>query len=109
MRRVMPLASLLLSLLFIHQAIAAEDLGIAMYRQVVAVGLECARGKSGSQVVSCYVRASPKKCEPYVYPALVQQNDERFTAQQAWAYCVASCLDASAWSSRFGECSRELK
>jgi hypothetical protein len=109
MRRAIQLASLLLSLLFIHQAFGAEDLGMAMYRQVVAVGLECARGKSGSQVVSCYVRASPKKCEAYVYPALAQYDDERLTAQRAWAYCVSSCLDASAWSRSFGECSRELK
>lgn len=109
MKRAIQLASLLLSLLFIRQAIAAEDLGMAMYRQVVAAGLECAKGKSGSQVVSCYVRASPKKCEAYVYAALTQQDDERLTAQHAWAYCVASCLDASAWSRSFGDCSRELK
>jgi hypothetical protein len=108
-RRAIQLTSLLLSLLFIQQTIAAEDLGMAMYRQVIAVGRECAKGKSGSQVVSCYVRASPKKCEAYVYPALAQYADERLTAQHAWAYCVSSCLDASAWSRNFGECSRELK
>ena len=88
---------------------AEEDLGIALYREVVAVGRQCAQEKSGSQVISCYVKASPKKCEQQVYEAFTKSDEARSSARRAWAYCVASCLDASFWSRSLGECTRELK
>ena len=102
-------ASLLLILLSLERVIGAEDQGIAFYREVLAVARGCAEGKSGSAVVSCYVRASPQKCETEVYEAMTRQGQARSSARRAWAFCVASCLDAGLWSRSFGECSRELR
>ena len=109
MKPVIRLASGLLFLMLIEHATAAEDLGMALYREVIAVGRGCAKEKSGSQVIACYVRASPKKCESYVYAAFTKQDEEQSSARRTWAYCVSSCLDASAWSRSVGECARELK
>jgi hypothetical protein len=93
----------------IELAAAGEDRGMALYREVVEVGRQCAKENPGSQVISCFVRASPKKCESYVYSAFTQEEDAQSSAKRAWAYCVASCLNANFWSRNFGECARELK
>ena len=104
------LAFMLLVLLLVKPAMGAEeDLGLALNREVVAVGRQCAQGKSGSQVISCYVKASPRKCEPQVYEAFTKSDEAQSEARRAWAYCVASCIDAGFWSRSLGECTRELK
>jgi hypothetical protein len=98
-----------MALVAVEIAIANEDLGRAYYREVVEVGRQCAKDKHGSEAISCFVRASPRKCESYVVGAFTQQDDAQSSAKRAWAYCVSSCLNASFWSRHFGECSTELK
>ncbi len=42
------------------------DRGLELFKDVLAKGRECEAGKTGSEVVSCYVKASPSKCESYI-------------------------------------------
>jgi hypothetical protein len=108
MNPVFRLAFFFLVLSFTENALG-EDLSLALYREVIAVGRQCAQGKSGSQVIPCYVRASPKKCEKQVYEALSKSPDGWYEAHRPWAYCIASCIDAGFLSRTLGECRRELK
>lgn len=81
------------------------DRGLELFKDVLAKGRECEAGKTGSEVVSCYVKASPSKCESYVYEVYSRRNN---AARQAWRLCVAMCADAGLWSRTYGECSRDL-
>lgn len=108
MNPVVRLTFFFLVLLLTEQALA-EDPGFVFYREVLAVGRQCAKGKSGSQVFSCYVKASPKKCEKQVYEAFAKNDEPWYEAHRYWAYCIASCVDAGFLSRNLGECTRELK
>jgi hypothetical protein len=85
----------------------SEDRGKQLFDEVVGKAKECAAGKSGSEVSNCYIRATPKKCQPHVINLL--SREEKDEARRAWYLCIASCADAGFWSANFGECSRELK
>lgn len=79
--------------------------GLELFKDVLAKGRECEAGKTGSEVVSCYVKASPSKCESYIYEVYSRRNN---AARQAWRLCVATCADAGLWSRTYGECARDL-
>lgn len=106
--RIPSLLIVLASIISVQSA-EAQDRGMEFYEEVVKIGQSCAAGKSGTEVISCFSRASPKKCESHVYQAFTQQDDALYAARRAWAFCVASCVDAGIWSSNLGECKRELK
>ena len=106
--RVLP-SFFVVALIVLGQSVEAQDRGMDFYREVVRIGQDCASGKAGTEFISCFSRASPKKCESNVYQAFTQQDDALDAARRAWAFCVASCVDADLWSSNFGECKRELK
>ena len=84
-----------------------EDRGKQFFDEVIGKAKECSAGKSGSEVSNCFIRATPKKCQPHVIDLL--SREEKGEAKRAWYLCVASCTDAGFWSANFGECSRELK
>lgn len=91
-----------------YQPPKSRDRGAALFKDVINAGKQCASENTGTQVISCFARASPKKCESIVYAHFANlAGGHEYTP--AWAYCVASCADAGAWSRNFGECSRELK
>jgi hypothetical protein len=103
--------SLLFALVLIvfMQSVEAQDRGMNFYREVLKTGQICRAGKSGTDVISCFTRASPKKCESSVFQASTREDDARVAAESAWVFCVASCVDAGVWASNFGECRRDLK
>lgn len=97
-----------LGILLSGNVFGADDPGTILFNEVLKVADQCATNKSGTQVISCYVKASPKKCESVVLSHFVGLNaGQQYTP--AWYFCVASCVDAGVWSRTFGECSRELK
>lgn len=83
----------------------AQDKGLELFQTVMENAKRCAAGKSGSEVSSCYVKATPAKCESQVYEYLARRGDR---PQHAWYFCVASCADAGFWSQSFGDCAREI-
>jgi hypothetical protein len=85
----------------------SEDRGRQLFNEVINNAKECAAGKSGSEVLNCYIRATPKKCQQHVIEYF--SREEKDEARRAWFFCVASCADAGLWSANLGECSRELK
>src|SRR5262245_8012069 len=109
MRTVILCVSLVMILSSVELATGGDDPGMALYREVLAVGSRCAAGKARPEAILCFVKASPKKCESKVYAAFLQQNDAQSLAQRAWASCVASCFNADYWSRNFGGCARELQ
>jgi hypothetical protein len=83
------------------------DRGEQLFYKVLARAQECNANKSGSEVSSCMIKATPKKCQPQMIYFLSREDKDE--ARRALYFCVASCADAGFWSTRFGECSRELK
>ena len=63
----------------------------------------CVTAKEFSPVALCFLKSTPKKCQPLVYDALLGSRNK-----QQWYLCVISCGDAGWYSRTFGECSREL-
>ena len=63
----------------------------------------CVTAKEFSPVALCFLKSTPKKCQPLVYDALLGSGNK-----QQWYLCVISCGDAGWYSRTFGECSREL-
>ena len=78
-----------------ERAPSPEDI---YYRNVLDAARECVRGKDHSPV-TCWAKASPKKCESLTYDT---------TERRSWMLCVRTCADASLWSRNFGECKTGL-
>lgn len=93
---------------FLPFTVAAQDKGSELFQTVTENAVRCAVGKSGSEFVSCYVKATPAKCESQVYEYFARRGDNKNEAQRAWYYCVTSCAEAGFWSRSFGDCAREI-
>lgn len=106
--KILPIILLFMALAFSAIAIRAEDAGVALFREVIKVGRECAQKTTGPKKISCFAMASPKKCESIVYTHFGNLGEENESINP-WVFCVASCADAGAWSRTFGDCSRSLK
>lgn len=91
------------------QLAQAQDPGLKFYSEVLKVAQACASGKSGTEQILCYTKATPNKCESEIRQMIASDGNDRSTAMKSWQICVASCADASIWSSEFGECSREIE
>ena len=63
----------------------------------------CVTAEEFSPSALCFLKSTPKKCQPLVYDALLGSGNK-----QQWYLCVISCGDAGWYSRTFGECSREL-
>lgn len=85
----------------------AEDAGKQLYFEVVENGKQCASGKSGTDRLNCFIKATPKKCQTLVVNYFA--DNEKDEARRAWFYCVASCAGEGVWSNTFGDCSRERR
>lgn len=83
------------------------DKGQKLITDVIAKGKECAERKAGTEAISCYVKATPSKCESHVYQVF-SQFENRAGALRAWYLCISTCADAGFWSRTYGECAREL-
>ena len=94
---------------FLPISSSAQDKGPEFFQTVIKNAKGCKTGMSGSEVVYCYVKASPKKCESQVYEFFARSGDDKSQARRAWYFCVASCLNASFLSRSFGDCAREIK
>jgi hypothetical protein len=98
----------LLLLLLGYSAVAhSDDRGWQLWKEVIDKAVECATDKAGSEFYTCYINATPKKCQPYVIDYISGGKTEE--AKRAWCLCVASCANVGFWSEHFGECSRQLK
>jgi len=97
-----------LLLLIVCSAFAhSEDSGKQLFEEVITKAKECANGKSNLEGTTCFIKATPKKCKPYMIEML--SREEKGEARRALYFCIASCVDAGFFSVHFGECSRELK
>lgn len=99
-------AVLLVSLGFTSNA-RSDDAGAALFKKVTTAAQACASTKVGTEVTFCWIKATPKKCEPQIINYLSSEN--KYEASHAWYICVASCASAGFWANRFGECSREVQ
>jgi hypothetical protein len=55
----------------------SEDRGKQLFDKVVGSAKECAAGKSGSEVTTCYIKATPKKCQQHVINLLSREEIKR--------------------------------
>jgi len=85
---------------------SAQDEGRELFRTVVDDAKRCLAGKSRTEQISCYVKASPAKCESHVYEWVARRGA---ASQRAWYLCVASCADAGFLSRSFGSCARDRR
>ena len=98
-------AIFLLSLGLVSVAHSEEE-GADLFKQVTKTAKKCAASvQSNTQAASCYIKATPKKCQQEVINYL--SSSEKDDAVRAWYFCVSTCAGASFWSRNFGECSRE--
>ncbi|MDP1635500.1 MAG: hypothetical protein Q8L69_12570 [Gallionellaceae bacterium] len=86
----------------------SEDKEQKLIADVFAKGKECAEGKSGTEVVSCYVKATPSKCQSQVY-RVFSRFENKMEARRAWYLCISTCADAGFWSRKYGECARDFE
>ena len=75
--------------------------GGELFQEVIKNAKQCRTDKSRQEIISCYVEATPAKCESQVYDWFARRNPK------AWFLCVESCADAGYWSRTFGGCARE--
>ena len=61
--------------------------------------------QNDGELAACWSKASPEKCKPLVYAALIEKGDK----MRAWYLCTTTCFDAGYWSRTFGECKTELE
>jgi len=93
---------------FLPITATAQDKGLELHQTVIENAQRCAADKSGSEVISCYVKATPAKCESQVFQYFARRGDDKSEAGHAWRICVASCADAGFWSRSFGDCARDI-
>lgn len=108
----MALRNNLIAAFFLSLGIASnaqsDDDGTALFWKVTEAAQECvASTNNGTDAASCYIKATPKKCQQQVITFLSSTNKN--DARRAWYFCVASCASSGFWSNRFGECSREVR
>jgi hypothetical protein len=84
---------------------ADQDKGREYFKQSLEAAHTCKDKYKGTELMSCWIRAFPKKCESEGFKALGQRTT---AASNAHFVCVVSCSDAEFWSKHYGECSREL-
>lgn len=87
---------------FLSTTAIAQDKGRELFQTVLENARQCV-SKSRSEIIACYVKATPAKCESLVYEFL--DNRRRL---RPWYFCVASCADAGYWSRTFGDCARDI-
>lgn len=86
----------------------SNDDGAALFKKVTTAAQACAESNKGSsEATFCWIKATPKKCEPHVTTYISSMN--KSDAMRAWYICVASCASSGFWSNHFGECSRDIK
>ena len=107
MKLIRVYSSVLVVCVFLPVAATAQEEG-KFFQTVVANATKCAAGKTGSEAVSCYVKATPAKCELQVYEFFARHGDHKAHARNAWYYCVESCADTGFWSRSFGDCARKI-
>lgn len=88
--------------------IAVQDQGQELSQAVQENVRSCTNDKSGPGTVACWVKASPRKCEPQVLEMLSGRGRAYAAGFRAWNVCVASCAQANVWSRTLGECAREI-
>ena len=94
---------------FLPFTAAAQDKGQESFQTTVIENVKrCLAGKPESDVISCYVKAMPAKCETQVYEFFARRGDNKSEARRALFFCVASCAKVGFWSRSFGDCAREI-
>lgn len=63
----------------------------------------CAGKKEGNSAYRCFVEAFPKKCEHLAQGVFSSRS---YKERQKHFNCVSTCVDASWFDTKFGECSR---
>jgi len=83
--------------------------GKVLFDEVLSNAQNCAKVKTGSDFIQCYINATPKKCEKEMMDALATRGDEKSNVRRKLFMCISTCANASFFSRNWGECSRNIK
>ena len=77
MKLILMCSATIMMTAFLPIAATAQDKGQELFQTVIENAKRCTVGKSGSEFVSCYVKAAPAKCESQVYEFFASRGDSK--------------------------------